>query len=80
MYTKRILMLRVLFVAYLRSIDEVSMNEVLRSVSVRSMHFLRSVEEHMRNINKNKYLKHMGNVIDVFRAHFTELGESSEGI
>ena len=65
-------MLRVLFAAHLGSINEVSMNKVLGSVSICFMHSLRSVEEHMRNVNEKKYLKCVGNVTDVFQAHFTE--------
>jgi len=48
----------------------------LGSVSVRSMHSLRSVEEHMRNVNEKKNFKRVGNVTDVFWALYGAFGES----
>ena len=44
------------------------MNEVFS----KSMHSLRNVVERLENIHKNKNFKHMGNVIDMFRAYFTK--------
>jgi len=46
-------MLRILFAEHLGSVDE-PLIKCLRSVSVRSMHSLRSVEERMRNVKEKK--------------------------
>ena len=50
----------------------------LESVSIHSMHFCGML---MRNVNEKKEnFKRMGNVTDVFRAHFMERLERVRGV